>query len=122
MTWLGTSPAEAAALVKLRDDLDGIRDHPKLRQFALMNSLADLEAGRWQAPEDASAELTALATGADLPAQLRLEQATSADEIRALLVKRITAWHTLENTSPRATSRHARVIREYLESLYTSLL
>jgi len=120
VTWRGTSPAEAAALIKLRDDLDGIRDHPKLRQFGLMNSLADLEAGRWQAAEDAAAELAALATGVDLAAQLRLDPSATAADTRALLLKRITAWRTLENTSPRVTSRHARVIREYLESLYAS--
>ena len=62
VTWRGTSPAEVAALTKLRDDLDAVRDHPKLRQFGLLNSLAELEAGRWQAPQDASAELAALAT------------------------------------------------------------
>jgi len=121
VTWLGTSPAEVAALTRLRDELDMVRVHPKLRQFGLMDSLTDLEAGHWQAPEDAAAELAALVTGTDLPAQLRTGQGTPPAELRALLVKRITAWHVLENTSARATARHARAVREYLESLFASL-
>jgi GTPase SAR1 family protein len=118
VTWQGSNPAEITALTRLREDLDLAREHPRLRQFGLMTSLADLEAGHWQAPDDAVAELAALATGTGLRAQLGAGPDASAEELRALLVSRITAWHTLENTSSRATARHARAVREYLESLY----
>jgi hypothetical protein len=116
-SWLGTSQPEIAALTRLRADLDQVKEHPRLRQFDLMNSLVDLEAQRWRASDEAAAELTALATGADLLAQLGLDPAASAAEVRAGLIERVTAWRVLENTSGRAASRHARAVREYLESL-----
>jgi GTPase SAR1 family protein len=120
VTWSGVNPAEAAALTRLREELDLVREHPRLRQFGLITSLADLEAGHWQASEDAVAELAALATGTGLHAQLRAGPDAGAEELRALLVSRITAWRTLENTSSRVTARHARAVREYLESLYSA--
>jgi hypothetical protein len=121
VTYLGTSPAEAAALTKLREELDTVREHPRLRQFALMESLTELAAGRWRAPGGTMAELSALTAGHDLPAQLGLAPSAGPAEIRAQLLKRIQAWRTTENTSPRATYRHASAIREYLESLYLTL-
>jgi Dynamin family len=120
VTWLGQAPEEAAVLGRLRDELDQVREHPRLRQFGLMTSLVDLEAGRWEAPEDAAAGLAAIATGSSLPVQLRIDQAAGAAEIREALVSQITFWHVLENTSSRATARHARAVREYLESLYAA--
>lgn len=121
VTYLGTSPAEAATLAKLRRELDTVREHPRLRQFALMESLTELSAGRWQAPDGSMAELSALTTGHDLPAQLRLDPSVGPDEIRARLRERIAAWRTIENTGTRATYRHAVAIREYLESLFLDL-
>jgi hypothetical protein len=121
VTWRGASPAEAAVLTKLREELDTVREHPRLRQFALMDSLTELAAGRWRAPGGTMAELSALSTGLDLPAQLRLDPVAGPDEIKGQLLKRITAWRVIENTSPRATYRHASAIREYLESLFVAL-
>jgi hypothetical protein len=121
VAWDSSSPQAAAALARLRDDLGIAREHPKLRQFGLAASLADLKAGGWQAPEGTAAELSALATGTTVPAQLGLPPSASAAEISARLIGRITAWHVVENTSPRATSRHARAIREYLESVFLAL-
>jgi hypothetical protein len=121
LTWLGVNPAETAALTKLREELDEVREHPRLRQFALMDSLTELNSGRWQAPDGAEAELAALATGIDLADQLGIDPAAAPTGIRELLVKRITAWHILENTSSRVTYRHARAVREYLESLFRTV-
>jgi len=121
VTWRGRNPTEVAALTRLRENLDLMREHRRLHQLGLLTSLTDLEAGHWQGPEDAAAELAALATGPSLAAQLRLDPAASPEAIHAFLVSRITAWRTVENTVPRATARHARAIREYLESLYGSV-
>jgi 50S ribosome-binding GTPase len=120
VTWLGGSPAEVAVLTRLREELDTVRQHPRLRQFALQDSLTDLQAGRWEAPGGVASELSALATGIDLPAQLGLDPSAKPGEIRQLLLTRITAWKLLENTN-RSTYRYARAVREYLESLYLSL-
>jgi len=123
VSWLGASPQETAVLARLREDLDAVRDHPRLRQFGLMTVLADLEAGRWQGPTGTAAELAAFATGTDLTAQLGLAADASTAQVRARLVDRVTAWRVLENsaTSSRATSRRAREVREYLESLFDTL-
>jgi hypothetical protein len=53
--------------------------------------------------------------------QLGLAPAAGPDEIKAVLLKRIAAWRYTENTASRATYRHARPVREYLESLFRSL-
>ena len=121
VAWNWSSPQEATALARLRDDLATARQHPRLRQFGLVASLASLEASDWEAPEGTVAELSALATGTTVLAQLGLPPVAAAAEVRARLVDRITAWHVVENTSPRATARHARAIREYLESLFLTL-
>lgn len=120
-SWKGATPAETEPLTRLRGELDTLRSHPRLRQLELASSLADLNAGSWAASEDATAELAALATGADLTAQLLLEPDADAETIRAALVKRISAWRSAENTSGRSTARHARAVREYLESLFSGL-
>jgi GTPase SAR1 family protein len=122
VTWQGTTQADNDTLARLRNELDLVRAHPKLRQFGLMTSLADLEAGYWAAPGDAASELAALVTGHGLRAQLQAGPDVDTDELRVLLIGRITAWRTLENTSSRVTARHARAVREYLESLYRTLL
>jgi hypothetical protein len=121
VTWLGTSAAEAGALTSLREELDALREHPRLRQFALTDILTDLLAGRWRAPDGAEPELTALATGIGLPDQLRLPPTATPDEIRAALIRRIAAWRVIENTS-RAAYRYANPVREYLDSLHESLV
>jgi hypothetical protein len=121
-SWKGTSAAETDTLTRLRGELDALRGHARLRQLALASSLADLNAGKWAASEDATDELVALATGADLAAQLRLDPGAGAEAIRAALTGRISAWRSTENTSGRAIARHARVVREYLESLFSGLL
>jgi hypothetical protein len=120
VTWRGRNPAEVAALSKLREDLDLIREHRRVRQLGLLTSLTDLELGHWQGPEGAVAELAALATETSLAAQLRLDPAASPEAIDDLLADRVHAWRIVENTAPRATARHARAVREYLESLHGS--
>lgn len=120
------APAAARALVRLRADLDAIRSDHRLRQLGLAMSLADLNAGQWSVPDEAAQSLTALATGTTLAEQLGLAQAgdslssdePSEAELRATLIRQVSAWRTIENTASRATARHARVVREYLESLY----
>jgi hypothetical protein len=130
VSWQGSTPAEVATLTALRGELDALGGHPRLRQLELASTLADLNAGKWTASEDVTEELIALATGADLAAQLRLRPGAEADAeadagadagaVRGALAKRISAWRAIENTSGRATARHARVVREYLESLWTT--
>jgi hypothetical protein len=120
-SWLGGSPAEKAALTKLRDDLHQVRQHPRLRQLGIAEAFVDLNARRWQTTQEFTDELDALAYGLNLPAQLRISPASTPDEIRARLSTRIAAWRTLANTAPAATGRHARTVYEYLESLYPTL-
>ena len=120
------APAAARALVRLRADLDAIRSDRRLRQLSLARSLADLNAGQWSVPDEAAQSLTAFATGTTLAEQLGLKQAgdspspdkLSEAELRTTLIRQISAWRTIENTASRVTARHARVVREYLESLY----
>jgi len=119
-SWLGT-PSETAVLVAMRHDLDHVRSDPRFRQLSLVEAVADLNAGYWQAMPELTAELTALAPGADLHAQLGIDPATAPDQIRALLRMRIAAWRTLENTSPRVTARYARIVGEQLQSLFFAL-
>jgi Dynamin family len=121
VVWDSSSPQEAAALTQLRDALGIVREHPRLRQFGLAATLTDLEAGEWEGPQDAAAELAALTAGTTLVAQLGLPPSAAPHEIRTRLIARIMAWRVIENTSTRATSRHARAIREYLESLFLAL-
>lgn len=120
-SWFGATPTESAVLTALRDDLDRIRSDPRFRQLSLVEAIADLNAGKWDAAPDRTAELTALATGADLPSQLAIDSSVGPDQIRALLKTRIAAWRELENTSPRVTARYARIVCEQLESLFFTL-
>jgi hypothetical protein len=120
-SWLGTTPAETAILTALRNDLDRVRSDPRLRQLGLIEAVADLNAGCWQATPEMTRELTALATGADPHARLGIDPATAPGQIRTLLGTRIAAWRTLEYTSPRATARYAGMVREQLESLLFAL-
>lgn len=121
-TWIG-DPASVAALTALRAELDALRGHHRLRQLDLALSFADLEAGKWTAPPEAAAALAALVSGNGLPAPpgpgdgVHPDGGTGPDEVPDALGSQIAAWRTLENTSGRATARHARVVREYLESL-----
>ena len=117
-SWHGRTPAETTVLTALRGDLDAVRAHPRLRQLDLTAALTDLNAGKWQADTRIATEVAALATGTDLPAQLGTDPSASAEQVRTLLADRIGAWRKLENTSPRLAARHARAVREYLESLY----
>jgi hypothetical protein len=119
VAWLGGDAASVAALTALRSDLDALRGHPGLRRLDLTLSLADLRAGKWAAPPDAAASLGALVTGDGLAAQLEVDDSADAGTITAALGTRIAAWRTIENTSGRATARHARAVREYLESLFS---
>jgi hypothetical protein len=80
-------------------------------------SLAELNAGKWTAPDPAAESLAALAAGADVASQAGLEPGAGPAEVRAALIARIADWRRIENTSGRAAARHARVVREYLESL-----
>jgi hypothetical protein len=121
VAWTASTSGDAAALARLRDDLAIAREHPRLRQFALFASLAELEGGEWEAPPEAAAELAALTTGTTVADQLGLPPSASAAEARARLIDRITAWRILENTASRTTARHAREVREYLESLFFTL-
>ena len=117
-TWLGDDDRSIAALTALRSELDAVRGHPRLRQLDLMLSLADLDAGKWNAPPDAAASLAGLVSGDGLAAQLGLDDAAGDAEIAAALGAQIAAWRTLENTAGRAGARHARTVREYLESRF----
>jgi hypothetical protein len=119
-SWLGRSTAEKASLIKLRDDLHQVRQHPRFRQLGIAEALADLNANRWQAKQEFADELAALAYGMNLPAQLRADPASTPDELRALLKTRIAAWRTLANPEYAATARYARTVYEYLESLYSA--
>lgn len=122
VTWTGGGgPATAAALTALRGDLDALKGHLKLRQLDLKLSLAELHAGKWTAPEPAAQSLTALAAGADAASQAGLEPGADPAEIRVALIARITDWRRIENTSGRTAARHARVVREYLESLHAAV-
>jgi Dynamin family len=121
VSWQGSASAEIATLTGLRGELDALRGHPRLRQLDLASTLADRNAGKWAASEEATEELVALATGADPAAQLRLQPGADTDAFRSALAARISAWRATENTSGRAAARHARVVREYLESLYSAL-
>jgi hypothetical protein len=116
VTWLGGDPASAATLTALRSELDAVRGHHRLRQLDLMLSLADLDAGKWTAPPDAAASLARLVSGDSLAAQLGPDDGADPDEV---LGAQIAAWRTIENTSGRAAARHARAVREYLESLFS---
>jgi hypothetical protein len=121
VAWSPANQGEAAPLARLRDDLAAAREHPRLRQFAVATSLADLKSGEWKGPDGVTTELTALTTGTTVSAQLGLPATASAEEIRARLIARITAWRVLENTvMTRAASRHAQTVREYLESLFAA--
>jgi hypothetical protein len=114
--------ASSAAMVRMRGELDAVRGHRKLRQLDLALSMADLNAGKWRLPSDSAFEsLAALTSGADVPAQLGLTAGASVTEQRDTLVALISQWRRIENTGGRATQRHARVVREYLESLYAGL-
>jgi hypothetical protein len=117
-TWLSASPEECAVLTALRYDLDDVRSDPRLRRLSLMEAVADLHAGYWEATSEFTQELTALAAGADLPEQLGLDPPADLGQIRAVLSTRISAWRELENTSPRGTARYARLVREQLEALF----
>lgn len=121
VTWQAAGSAEAKILAAVRDELDAIRSDARLRQLGLAASLSDLNAGRWVVSEQGEADLVALATGADLAAQLGADPAVRPSELRKLLSDRITSWRVLENTATRTTARHARAVREYLESLFFSL-
>jgi Dynamin family len=120
-SWLGAGPAETAALTSLREEVDAVRSHPRLRQLDLAAALTDLNAGKWQADPEITAELVALATGSDLPGQLGVEPDAGPGKIRELLAARIAVWRTVEYTSSRLAARHARAVREHLESLYFGL-
>src|SRR5262249_15606923 len=73
VSWTGGGdPATAEALTALRGDLDALKGHLKLRQLDLRLSLAELNAGKWAAPEPAAQSLTALAAGADVASQAGL--------------------------------------------------
>jgi hypothetical protein len=120
-SWFGATPGETAVLTALRGDLDRVRSDPRFRQLSLVEAVADLNAGKWEASPDRTAELAALATGADLSSQLGIDPSVGPDQIRALLGTRIAAWRELENTSARVTARYARMICEQLESLFFSL-
>jgi hypothetical protein len=120
VSWTGGDPATTAALTALRADLDALKGHLKLRQLDLKLSLAELNAGKWTAPEPAAESLAALAASADVASQAGLEPGASLAEVRAALIARIADWRRIENTSGRAAARHARVVREYLESLYSA--
>jgi hypothetical protein len=113
-TWLGDDAPSIAVLTTLRSELDAVRGHRKLRQLDLTLSLADLNAGKWNAPADAAASLARLVSGDGLAAQLGLGDAAGA----AALGAQIAAWRTFENTAGRAGARHARAVREYLESMF----
>lgn len=121
VTWTGGNPASIAALTALRSELDALRGHHRLRQLDLALSLADLEAGKWAAPPETASALAAIVSGDSLPAQLGLDDGADPDKLRDALGARIAAWRAIENTSGRATARHARVLREYLESLFSSI-
>jgi len=121
VSWKGSSSAEVGTLTRMRGELDALRGHGRLRQLELASTLADLNAGKWSAAEDTTEELVALATGVELTDQLRLWPGADADAIRAALAKRISAWRSIENTAGRGVARHARVVREYLESLHSGL-
>jgi hypothetical protein len=120
-SWLGSSPTEKASLIKLRDDLDQVRQHPKFRQLSIAEVFADLNTRRWQTTQEFTDELAALAHGTDLPAQLRINPASTPDELRALLSTSIAAWRTLANSERAATARYPRTVYEYLELLYSTL-
>lgn len=120
VSWLGGDPASVAALTALRTELDALRGHRLLRQLDLMLSLADLNAGKWSAPADAVTSLAGLVSGGSRGAQLGLADTADPDQVRAAISTQIAAWRTIENTSGRATARHARTVREYLESLLFS--
>ena len=121
VSWRASTPGEATVLARMRDELDVIRSHPKLRQLDLATALTEMSAGKWTASEHYTAQLVALATGADLFAQLATDSEITTSQARDLLAQRITEWRTLENTAPRAAVRHARAVREYLESLFLGL-
>jgi Dynamin family len=118
VTWPAGGTAPDPALTALRTELDAVRGNQRLRHLDLMLSLADLDAGKWAAPPDAAASLARLAAGGSLTAQLGLDDA-EPDAVPDALARQIADWRTIENTSGRATVRHARTVREYLESLFS---
>jgi hypothetical protein len=120
-TWLGSTPAEKTALAGLRTDLRSVSNDPRLRELDLAAALTDLNAGRWRATPEITAEVAALATGRGLHAKLGTDPGATSDQLRALLSARIAAWRGMEGEHQRLTAGHARTVREYLEYLYFSL-
>jgi len=120
-TWLSGPPAEKAVLAELRTDLRSVSNDLRLRELDLATVLTDLNAGRWQATPEITAEVAALAVGRGLHAKLGTDPGATADQMRTLLGARIAAWRGMEGEYQRLTAAHARTVREYLEYLYFSL-
>ena len=59
-------------------------------------------------------------TGDGPAAILGLDDGADTEEINVALRTQIAAWRAIENTTGRATARHARAVREYLESLFSA--
>jgi hypothetical protein len=122
LTYAGDDPASRAALLWLRDELDGLRLEPDMHALEESWALHQVTSGAVRLPEGLEDELRRVATHAD--ARERLGAASAGPgELRGLALEAATRWRTFVNhagTSP-GQAAVASVICTSFEGLWRAL-